>query len=108
MLYKHQHIVGQLGLFFLLQDGNIYIFISVEQAEGRNIIKISDRGKGINKNIGAMIAENQRVIDEYGKEHIGMYNVQSRMQMIFGDSALFEVLENPEGGSLICMSWKTE
>ena len=90
------------------KDGNIYIFISVEQAEGRNIIKVSDRGKGINKDIGAMIAENQRVIDEYGKEHIGMYNVKSRMQMIFGDSALFEVLENPEGGSLICMSWKME
>ena len=106
--YSIQTIVENCVKYGMSKDGNIYIFISVEQAEGRNIIKISDRGKGINKDIGVMIAENQRVIDEYGKEHIGMYNVKSRMQMIFGDSALFEVLENPEGGSLICMSWKME
>ena len=106
--YSIQTIVENCVKYGMSEDGNIYVFIQVEQTEEQNRIRISDRGKGIREEVRRMIEQEQRVIDEYGKEHIGLYNVKSRMQMILGESASFEILDAPEGGTLIQMSWNRE
>lgn len=106
--YSIQTIVENCVKYGMSEDGNIYIFIQVEQQDNQNIIQISDKGKGINSKIAEMIEKDQRVVDEYGKEHIGLYNVKSRMQMIWGEEARFEISNIVEGGTKIQMSWKQQ
>lgn len=78
----------------------LYININAEVVENMIIIKVHDNGDGISKdevrNINMLLKS-----DKNESSHIGLYNVQKRIQLIYGDSYGIEISSRQGKGTNI-------
>ncbi|WP_337102591.1 sensor histidine kinase [Paenibacillus sp. YIM B09110] len=79
----------------------ISVLIDIDESGNEPLLAISvrDTGKGYPEDILKEIRAGQRVIDAQGGEHIGIWNVQRRLGLLYGDRASisFENSEDPSG-----------
>ncbi|MNG29560.1 hypothetical protein D3C84_1150090 [compost metagenome] len=63
-------------------------------------IIIRDTGKGFSEDVLAEIRSGNRVVDEQG-EHIGIWNVRKRLQLLYGEHADISCYNGFPSGAVI-------
>ncbi|OCT16720.1 hypothetical protein A8709_08635 [Paenibacillus pectinilyticus] len=65
-------------------------------------IQIEDTGKGFDKTVLTELQANKSLANEQG-EHIGIWNVQRRLSLLFGDAAVIEFANRDPHGAAVMM-----
>lgn len=78
------------GLKTIKENGNIHIDISSKEAY--LLIKVEDNGRGMEKDDLELLRKNLQ--DSIESEHYGLYNINERLRLIFGDK--YKIIINSE------------
>jgi two-component system sensor histidine kinase YesM len=82
-------------------DDPVKLAVKIELMENNCIkITISDSGKGFKEDILKELKAGHSIIDEQG-EHIGIWNVQRRIQLLYKDQAKITLANGKPKGALI-------
>ena len=100
------------GLKDVTENGKIEI--KVRKSGGSMLIEISDNGKGFDPEAKRVILRQAAagsegvLISDKGHVSSGLINVISRLQIYFKDQNVFDILENPGGGTTFRIAIKAE
>lgn len=95
-------LVNQDGVM----EGNIDVFI-YSQGE-RIIIEVSDDGNGISPNKLTELSRNNFVMNSDGRVHIGLENIQQRLQYIYGIRDCMEIRSRLNSGTTVILTMNRE
>lgn len=82
------------------EEGEVKIWIEVEKKKGILKICIRDNGEGFEEKILESLNREQCVVRE-GKKRIGIYNVQSRLSILYGEGAKIHFSNGKNGGAVV-------
>jgi len=83
----------------------IMLTAQVEDMDGKSylIINIKDNGPGYDEEILFLIRNNQTIIDEQDRKHIGIINYCKRIQHLYDGAAYIEFENLTTGGACVCI-----
>lgn len=87
------------GLESVQENG--YILISVATAEPNLIITISDNGPGMDAETLATLQKNIANHDPNDTKSIGLYNINQRIHLLYGEEYGLEIESSPEGTTVV-------
>ena len=82
------------------EEGEVKIWIEAEKQRGILKICIRDNGEGFEEKILESLNKEQCVVRE-GKKRIGIYNVQSRLSILYGEGAKVYFSNGENGGAVV-------
>ena len=82
------------------EEGEVKIWIEAEKQRGILKICIRDNGEGFEEKILESLNKEQCVVRE-GKKRIGIYNVQSRLSILYGEGAKVHFSNGENGGAVV-------
>ncbi|MFA9465172.1 MAG: sensor histidine kinase [Velocimicrobium sp.] len=87
------------------QESELLISVIIKEIrslEGEKNIEIciKDNGEGFSDNILCLIQQNKKIVDSTG-EHIGIYNVCQRLEILYHARASIEFFNAKEGGAVV-------
>lgn len=71
------------------------------QSSGKLHIIVSDNGKGFDSEAIATLNSGERLPSDDGHKHIGIFNVQQRLMLIYHDDAEIKFSNKEEGGAVV-------
>lgn len=90
------------------EDGNIdgNITISIRRREENLILSVSDDGRGMSSERLSQISSNDTPIEEGSRIHIGLYNIQQRLNLIYGEKQTMKIISSPAKGTSVQITFR--
>ncbi|WP_238322835.1 sensor histidine kinase [Gorillibacterium massiliense] len=82
---------------------SVQIDIDDSHTEPLIAITVSDTGKGFSEDVLKNIHAGQRIIDDSGGEHIGVWNVQRRLGLLYGERSSIQFRNGEQNGAVVEM-----
>ncbi|MBS5214237.1 MAG: histidine kinase [Clostridiales bacterium] len=86
------------------EEGEVKIWIDAEKENGVLKICVRDNGEGFDEEVLEALNKEQCVVRE-GKKRIGIYNVQSRLSILYGEEGAKIHFSNGEDGGAVVKIW---
>jgi len=83
--------------------GNIMIDVQTQEDE-LLIIKISDNGLGMTEEELAVLNANIKISDRKSGTSIGLYNINQRIKLVYGDAYGIEIISSQTEGTLVTLT----
>ncbi len=91
---------------FKRRIGILEILLTLEQSDNGTLLSVSDNGSGITektlKNLLAELKKDQQPQNTKARGGIGLWNVNRRLVLTFGEASALLITQNPMGGVITC------